>query len=54
MKIRGTNTRGNVIEIIYDKEQVNWRQGKPHFVKVKFDDGTIVMCYPGQLKNSKI
>ena len=54
VKIRGTNTRGNVIEIIYDKDQVTWTRGKPHFVRVKFDDGRVLMCHPSQLKYSKL
>ena len=39
---------------IFDKDQVTWTRGKPHFVRVKFDDGRVLMCHPSQLKYSKL
>lgn len=54
VKIRGTNTRGNVIEILYDEDKVNWTKNIPHFIVVKFDDGKTLSCARSQLKNSRI
>ena len=54
VKIRRGHKRGNVLEIIYDKDKVNWTGNKPHFVVVRFDDGDTMLCHPSQLKRSKI
>lgn len=53
VKVRGTSKYGVVIGIETDINNVNWYQNRPHFIRVRFSTGDIVMCYPGQLKRSK-
>lgn len=52
IKVRGTNKRGMVIGVETDINNVNWSKNRPHFLRVRFDGGEILMCYPGQLKRS--
>lgn len=53
VKQRGTSNRGTVSAVVRDIEHINWANNCPMFVRVDFDDGTVMMCNPSQLKRSK-
>lgn len=50
VKVRGTSKRGVIERILKDKNEVNWAGNRPHFVQVKMDDGTTLLCNPAQLR----
>lgn len=50
VKTKGTNKAGYVTKVYSAPEEANWFQGKPHYIEVKFDDGTVLMCHPKQLR----
>ena len=52
VKIRGTSIRGFVTHIEEDITKINWEVNRPQFVEVRFDDNTVKMCNPSQLKGS--
>jgi hypothetical protein len=53
VKLRGTNRKGTVLEVIADIESINWTKNKPHYIAVHFDDGQYGLCNPGQLRGTK-
>lgn len=51
VKIRKNPRERGVVETIEtDIENINWHQNRPHFIRVRFDDGRVLMCNLGQLK----
>jgi hypothetical protein len=52
VKVRGTSRKGFILRIEDDINKVNWERNRPHFVQVRFDDGSVMMCNPSQLKRT--
>lgn len=50
VKTKGTNKSGVIGRVYSDPTECNWFQGKPHYIEVKFDDGTVLLCHPKQLR----
>lgn len=53
VKIRGTSKRGEILEIIKDRDRISWVRNRPNYIKVKFDSGEIALLNPCQIKRSK-
>ena len=52
VKLRGTPKKGKVRAVYQDAVLVEWENNRPMYIEVQFDDGSINICNPGQLKRS--
>lgn len=53
VKFRGTNKKGEILEIIQDYGRIQWEHNKPLFIVVSLDTGEKVIAGVSQLKGIK-
>jgi hypothetical protein len=53
IKCKGTPLKGEVLEIKYDIDDVQWRRNQPQFILIELIDGKQMMSHHSQLKRAK-